>query len=360
MNLQLRQQLLAAELNVPIAEISKHNYSIKRALLDMATGSLKAAGFEREVSEALSRIHGTPRGVWVPDSEMRAALSTATGSSLLFDKPVEQAADPLRALSVLGSLGATFELVSAMKAAAIVKQPADGSVAWLSEGATGSETNATTARVTIPRKTVRARNSTTKQLEIESHGMAKADAIELRSLAGAIAAEIDRVGVNGSGGANEPAGILNTPGIGSVALGANGAAPTYTAICQLEETVGLANADVRCGFATTPQARRKLRTTEKAAGSGLIWGDSGLLGKPSIASTNVPSTLTKGSGSNLSAIIYGDFQHLMVVRFGPLDIQTDPYTRGDEGEIVYRVFAGIGIGLRYVEAFAAITDAVTT
>ena len=45
-----------------------------------------------------------------------------------------------------------------------------------------------------------------------------------------------------------------------------------------------------------------------------------------VVSNNVPSNLSKGSRSNLSAIIYGNFADFMIGMFGNLEILVDPYT----------------------------------
>lgn len=360
---ETRAEALAREIDAPLSEVRNREYSFLRALHEGANGDNRGGpGFEGEVNQALMHKHGAARGFWLPETILRSALSVdgaGTGAELALDMPIDEH-DALRPLASTGRLGATFVTVSGMRSAVLITF-ADGSIAWIGESETVTDSNGTTGAVTVERKTVRAKNTTTRQLESESSSLARADRMTIRSLAGSVAAEIDRVALNGSGAANVPLGILKTPGIGSVALGDNGGAPTYSAICQLEETIALANAEsAHVGFATTPQARRKLRTTEKATGSGFIWGDNGLLGYQSVASTAIPSTLTKGSGENLSAILCGDFAQLYVVRFGPLDILTDPFSRGDNGEVVYRVFAGIGIGASYATAFAAITDAVTT
>ena len=49
-----------------------------------------------------------------------------------------------------------------------------------------------------------------------------------------VASAIDTVGING-GGSNEPTGILQTSGIGSVAIGTNGGAPTGPLLTTLRK-----------------------------------------------------------------------------------------------------------------------------
>ena len=53
-----------------------------------------------------------------------------------------------------------------------------------------------------------------------------------------VASAIDTVGING-GRSNEPTGILQTSGIGSVAIGTNGGAPTWASVVNNIKEVGL-------------------------------------------------------------------------------------------------------------------------
>ena len=62
---------------------------------------------------------------------------------------------------------------------------------------------------------------------------------------------IDTAAINGSGSSNQPLGILNTSGIGSVAGGTNGLAPTLDHLLDLKKEVAVDNADVAsCGYLT--------------------------------------------------------------------------------------------------------------
>ena len=79
-----------------------------------------------------------------------------------------------------------------------------------------------------------------------------------------------------------------------------------------------------------------------------------------VTSNNVPSNLTKGSGSNLSAIIYGDFSQLMIAMFSNVEVLIDPYSDFASGKVGIRALASFDIGIRQAAAFAAIVDCVTS
>ena len=133
-------------------------------------------------------------------------------------------------------------------------------------------------------------------------------------LLAAVADKIEDVAIEG-GGTNEPTGITQTSGIGSVAIGTNGGAPTWSSIVNLVKEVEIDNAGINGntqGFLTNPKVKSKLASTPKVAStdSVMIMNEpySSLYGYPVAFTTNVPSNLTKGSTSRTcSAIIFGDF-----------------------------------------------------
>ena len=75
-------------------------------------------------------------------------------------------------------------------------------------------------------------------------------------------------------------------------------------------------------------------------------------------SNNVPSNLTKGSGTDLSAVIYGNFADLLIGLYGTLEILVDPYTDFAKGTTGVRALQSIDIAVRHAESFAAMKDAI--
>ena len=92
----------------------------------------------------------------------------------------------------------------------------------------------------------------------------------------------------------------------------------------MEASVANANgdsrADARLGWLTSPNGRSKLRRVDASTGNAgqFLWDkNSGtVLGQVAQATTNVPYNLTKGSGTNLTSLAYGDFTNLIVNLFG--------------------------------------------
>jgi HK97 family phage major capsid protein len=184
-----------------------------------------------------------------------------------------------------------------------------------------------------------------------------------QNLFNSIDTAIDTAAINGSGTGNEPLGILNIPGIGSVVLGTNGAAPTYEKLVALEAMVDGKNALLgKLGYVMTTAAKAKLKTTKLDAGSGLfVMPSNNELNGYKVGVTNVvPGNLTKGTGTDLSAIIFGNWEDLVIANWGGVDLFADPYTLATNGQVRIIVESFWDIALKRVESFAAIKDAVTT
>jgi hypothetical protein len=136
-------------------------------------------------------------------------------------------------------------------------------------------------------------------------------------------------------------------------------------IQALVGTVDTANALAgRLGFASNSKVAKTMRTTLKTTAdtsSNFILGDAiaQLAGYPLAISQNVPSTLTKGTGTGLSALVFGDWSALVVAEWSALDILVNPYgTSYSAGGVDVRAMASVDIGLRHAPAFAAITDLI--
>ena len=232
---------------------------------------------------------------------------------------------------------------------------------WVAESGAPTEGAPTVRQITMSPKTVGAYVDLSRKLMIQSDP--SAEEIFRSDMVQQIATAIDTVAING-GGSNEPTGILQTSGIGAVNMGDNGLAPTWSSVVNLIREVSIDNAEQGSrAFLTTPQAAAKLRSVAKVSGtdSKMIMDDkSELFGYKVIATSLVPSNLTKGTGSSLSAMIFGNFADLIIGEWGSLDVLFDPYTGSSTGAMRVTCFMDVDVAVRHAESFAAIQDLVTT
>lgn len=354
-----------------ISEQEKRNiqrYSFLKAIRETINGS-ELTGIEREMhDEAVkeARENGLAlSGIGIPsvmlfNKESRAvSIGTDSAGGYLQLKEPPALIDALLAKMVMKSLGADYW--TGLKGNMPLVNATAVSTAWEGETDENADGSPTFSQSTLSPKRLGAKMPISKQFLIQTApGM---DAKLQNMILAAIAAELERAAIEGSGASGEPTGIINTSGIGSVAIDTNGGAPTWAHILQLEREVAVDNADVGAlAYLTNPKVRSKLKQTEKASGTAqFVWGPDNTLNgyKPGVT-TNVPSDLTKGTGTALSAIIFGNFNDLVIGQFGGMDIVVDGYTLASQGQIRLVVNSWWDVLLRRAQSFAAIVDAVTT
>lgn len=202
---------------------------------------------------------------------------------------------------------------------------------------------------------------------MEMQALPEVEALLRGDMIEAIAQKIDSTAINGSGSSNNPTGILQTTGIGSVALATNGAAASLDNLIDLKGEVAVDSADLgTAGFLINAKVEKALSKLKDSDNRYLLdpyasyLGEASLCGRRVVVSNNVPSNLTKGSGSNLSAIIYGDFSQLMIAMFSNVEVLVDPYSDFASGKVGIRALASFDIGIRQPSGFAAIVDAVAS
>lgn len=128
-------------------------------------------------------------------------------------------------------------------------------------------------------------------------------------------------------GSDEAEGIAGTAGIGSVAGGTNGLAPTWAHIINLRKAVQVANALMgNVGYITNGDIEAKLAVTPKVAStdSNMIINEfNGRLAGSNLWVTNaVRSDLDKGSSTGTcSAIFFGNFADYYVGYWGGISLE---------------------------------------
>jgi HK97 family phage major capsid protein len=356
-------------------------YSLGRAIVGFQEKNWeRSAPFEYECSVQLARQLGRqPQGILVPmdlafpSSQQRATYVTtspATGGNLVATELLaSNFIDSLRNRSLVMQLGATM-LTGLQANVDIPKRASSAQTYWVAEDAALTQSEGTFSVVSLRPKTVGCLSKFSRIMLLQS--TPGIEELIRNDFAALIAIEIDRACISGTGASNQPRGILNTAGIGSVALGTNGAAPTWQSVVDLETLLANQNADVQAlGYLVNSRLRGKLKNTLKPTPSTeFIWNDDGssppgfgrLNGYPAGVSNNVPSNLTKGSGTNLSAAIFANWADLLIGQWGALEILPNPYGAGDydAGRIAVRAMITLDIAVRRPESFAAITDCITT
>lgn len=272
--------------------------------------------------------------------------------------------DLLRNSMILDRLGITW-LRDLNGNVAIPSQTGAASAYWVSENGASTESQQAIGQVVLTPKTVGAFTDYSRRLLLQ--GSMDVEAFVRADLASIIGLAIQLAALNGAGGA-EPLGLLNTNGIGSVAGGTNGAAPTYEHMVDLESAVANANADIgRLAYLTNSRARGKLRKTQEFSGTngkpvwtrGVERGVGEVLGYDAVVSNSLPNNLVKGTSPNCSPILFGNWADMLIGMWGGLDVMLDPYAGATSGTKRVIALQDVDVQLRQVSSFAAMRDALT-
>ena len=371
---QFRGMLAVASADQPIEtpdsigmnEQERKEYSLMRAFRNAAAGR-EIGGFEREVSDEIAKRTGKEaRGFYIPSDIFKRDLTVGTNTAGGFLKPTDhlggEFVDALRPNLVTAGLGA--RMMSGLSGdVAIPALNAKTAVGFVAENtAPGAEGAPTFRQITMAPKTIAQYVDLSRKLMMQSDP--SVEQIIRDDMLRQFAAKIDEVAIEG-GGTNEPTGITQTSGIGSVAMGTNGGAVTYAKIVDLESEVAIDNAlGGRLSFLTNPKVVGKMRQTPRQAsgveGNFILNDSNTILGYGVASSTLVPSDLTKGTSSGVcSAMIFGNFADLMIGMFGGLDVLVDPYSGSATGATRISMFQDVDIAVRHAESFAAILDITT-
>jgi HK97 family phage major capsid protein len=350
-----------------LGDLPLEGYSLVRALNGAASGHLD--GIEAEASQEIARRSGVnPSGFFVPNAALieRRAMSVSGDSGNYGGRAVqtdvsEDFIAALRPMSRVIQAGAQV-FAGLSHSLAFPAQAAASTASWKGEVAELDQATSTINQIELSPKRVGAHTEMSNQLLIQTNSAV--DRFVRADLLGAIASAIDAAAIAGAG-SPAPTGILSTSGIGDVAGGTNGLAPTWAHIVALIGKVADANADLgKLAFLTNSKAMARLRSTPKVAStdSKMILEGNSLLDYPIYGSNNVPSTLTKGTASGVcSAIIFGNFEDILIGQFGlGSDVIVDRFSKATNGITRIVVNSYVDVALRRAASFSAFKDVLTT
>jgi HK97 family phage major capsid protein len=367
-----------ATADIGLTEKEAKSFSFARAIHALSNPTdaraQRAAAFEFEASVAAAQKEGrASRGLTVPtdvlfqkrDILTGTATNTAKGGNLVAtDLLAGSFIDVLRAKMVTAQLGATY-LTGLQGNVAIPKKTGPSTAAWVAENAAPAEsTNVPSfGQVTLSPKTLSGFVDFSRRLMLQSS--LDIETLIRNDLASTIAVAMDSAAISGSG-TNRPTGVLNTSGIGSVTLATNGAAPTWQMVVDLVREVEIDNVDATsAGFLTNAQVKSRLartpRQTSGVEGNFILQPPfSDLYGYPLTVSQQVPSNLTKGTGTHLSAMIFGVWSDLLIGQWSGIDLMVDPYTGSSAATVRVTAFHDCDFAVRYPESFAECNEIITT
>jgi HK97 family phage major capsid protein len=347
----------------------KKRFSITNFLQEARDGKLTGLNAEmhqeakkeaRDLGVSVDNF-GIPRMVLRGGEKRDMTAGTTTAGGHAIDTQTMGIVDYLENTLVVRSLGADF-MTGLTGNISFPVENNSVAASWAAENGTLSESSPTLAQVSMSPKRLGTFVDLSNQLINQTSP--SIDARVSARLGGALARGIDSAAIQGTGSSNQPEGILNKTGIGSVAIGTNGGAITWAKVVELFREVDVDNATIgQLAYLTNPLVRAAMQTIEKASNTAqfiLNEANAMLNGYQLGVSNHVPSDLDKGSSSGVcSAMIFGNFNDLIIGQWGGLDVMVNPYTKGKEGitEVIATAYADVAI--TRAQSFAAIADITT-
>ncbi|MCJ2044733.1 phage major capsid protein [Methylobacterium sp. J-078] len=333
-------------------------FSASKALAEFTdTGRLTGA----EAEWAAEHRSGRPGAIAMPTSvflgERRALLTTnpvaGPGGNLV---PTNQGAliDRVRPTLVTESLGATV-LQGLTGNLDLPRVKDSGQAFWVPEHGNVQRSDMKFDKVSMGPKTVGAEYEVSRRMLLQATAL---EPILRADISFLLRQALDAAAIKG-GGANEPVGILATPGLTVLPLGTNGGVLSIDTAADMIAAID-DDADGSRGFLITKQIRTA--ALKQKDGQGQPYGLGTVFsGEQVRVSKAMPSNGTKGTGTNLSAAIYGIWSDLVIGYWSAVDIVPNPYHSdvASKGGLLLHAFLDADVASRHIENFVAVTDAKT-
>lgn len=240
------------------------------------------------------------------DEAEQRALAGGTDAAGGYTVPTVTSAqliDLMRAKSVLVRAGAqTVPLTT--DETVFAKLASDPVPAWRAENAAVAESDPTFARVLLRPKSLAVLCKASVELMQDSLNL---EAELPNILARALAAEVDRAGLHGTGASNQPTGIVNFTGLTANSF-AGGALSNYGPLIMARTALHGANEECT-GFVMSAREEGEFAGMLDADGQPMRKPEA-IASTPMLWTTAMPTNL--GTGTNESQIIAGDWSQLMI------------------------------------------------
>jgi HK97 family phage major capsid protein len=336
--------------DIGMSEQEVREFRFLRALNYLANpndrAAREAASYEIEVSNAAQKRYGkSVNGITIPNDVLRRDLTvgvpSAGGNLVATDLLVGSFIELFRNRLALANAGVTV-LNGLTDNIAIPRQTSAATAYWIGEGSAPTESQQAVDQVNMSPKGLAAFTDYSRRLLLQSsidvENMIRNDFVRIMAL------EADRAALYGTGGANQPLGLLNTTGIGTQTITGVG---TFVEYIGMETDLGAANADAgTLRYIVNATTRGGLKSVEKAANTAQfvyerVNGQDEINGYPVIVSNQLLS----------NDCVFGDFSQMVMGFWSGLDLMVDPYAGATAGNVRIIAMQDMDIAVRQPTAF---------
>lgn len=315
----------------------------------------------RELSLA-RYLKGIATGSWDgADAERKAmAEGSLAGGGYMVPSPLSaRVIDRARAAATVFRAGAlTVPMTSSTLR--IARVAGDPTAQWLAENAASTASDVELEGVDFTSRTLRALVKMSVELFEDAPN---ADAVVMDTISKALALELDRVVLRGSGVAPEPKGIRNTSGIDVISMGTNGGALTgYDDFSQAVENIQAANHEPTAVI-YAPRTSGTIDRLTNTEGQPLQPFPS-FAALRKFVTTQVPTDLEHGTAENASEAYVGDFSQVLVGLRTNLTLEVTRVAADSSSsaftnlQVWVRAYLRGDVQLAHADAFSVITGII--
>jgi HK97 family phage major capsid protein len=347
--------------------LSKRPYSLAKVIRELGQQPPALTGFEAEVNQELKALTRERQvmGTMLPMQALCRRDLTTSASPAMQTSVTEDVIPFLRYRSVCGRLGVTMLNDLTGGPWRLPHATGTGGANWQLESANVSNSEATFDHVTLTPSRISSNSIVSKQLVAQSQPDIEQFLID--ELSAAIATEVDRVVLNGSGTAPQPLGILGLPVNPAATYAYNARSPdvtfggpaTWGKILTFEETIddgAQAHNDGTYGWAVAPDVRSKWAAAPKVATyPSWLWEqpndelDGRIAGRRAISTSQMPA----------GKVIFGRWSDALIGTWVGVEILVNPFLKAVSAEHVLTLNMWVGVGFKYSSAFVSSSDSAS-
>ena len=350
------------KVSLPGCDEETQKFSFFKAAHAIRYNDWSDAGFEKEVFEQTRK-------------RIKAMGGLGAGSAGAYIVPTEyvnQIVELLRAESVVIKSGATIMSDLVGSPVQIPTQTGGATGYWVGENVAITESDLTLGQINLtPKKVgalVKLSNTLIKLANPSAEALVRSD------IATTIALQIDIKALRGTGASYEPSGVNIATNLNTVAIGVSGGDLTFDHLIDMEYELAVDNAlRGKLGYIFHPAVRRKLLKLKVAQYSGDTGGQyiiapitesvfRNWLGYPYTMTTQIPINLSKGGGSSLTEVYFGNWADLLIGQWGGMEMMAsqEASTAFEADQTWVRVLQEVDVAVRHGQSFCLINDAKAT
>jgi hypothetical protein len=339
-------------------------YSLAKTVRELTKQPARLTGLESELDEELRSLNRGRDvvGTLIPLQAFMRRDLTATGAPSVQTSVGEDVTPFLRYKSVTGRLGATLLNDLTGGQWKLPRATGTGGASWLGETGVASTAEASFDQISLTASRISSNSIVSKQLVDQSQPDIEQFLID--ELSTAIATEVDRCVLNGSGVAPQPLGILNLPVNSAGQYNYSSRSPdivfggpaSWGSVLKFESTLddgAQIHNDGSYGWCAAGDVRTKwMQAAKVATYPEFLWTqpdneiDGRVAGRKAVNTSQLPA----------GKVIFGRWSDVLIGTWAGAEILVNPYLKAIYAEYMITLNLYVAVAFRYSSAFVSSSD----